>query len=286
MSIWQTGGVRLIASIILVFLGCVCIYAQPPASWSYSDYPIREFDCIIGSARTLAASDTILSGPHVGKVCDTWDNDRYERPTSSDGTVFYADVDIIEIGIGTDNIWFYYFMRFYGAPSGNLAQQYGYEIDFDKDNRGDYFLYCTDGATPDVQAGWAIKNLSMYRDTTRDVGADTPLVAEGAFPTMDGYEYEVWKDGQMVGNEPAWVRINPDSNNVFEIAIKKSFVGNPANAGHLRGWASKGAQSAANYYLHDKYTNSSAGDAYPGETHYLHCHIKLLSNSWRNRHSG
>ena len=75
------------------------------------------------------------------RFCDDYTADRYERPIPSDASIYYAYVDIERTYIGEDATWFYFLLDLAGTNgSGELSGQYGFELDFDLDHRGDFFI--------------------------------------------------------------------------------------------------------------------------------------------------
>ena len=73
-----------------------------------------------------------------------------------------------------------------------------------------------------------------WRKYENDVGADFPTLAEGESnpkPTTDGYDREAFKmGGGAIGGPNIYARVRPDSINIIEIAIRITYVGNPAAA--------------------------------------------------------
>ncbi|ADE54311.1 hypothetical protein [Coraliomargarita akajimensis] len=192
-------------------------------------------------------------------TADNYDADLYERPISSGFDEYYNYVDIKYTYVGLDNEWFYYAIELVGTKGGDLEGQYGFEVDFDGDNRGDFYFFLTDAKSSDVQSvSWTSKTVQAWEDADGDIGGLDPFVGEGNFGS-NGFETEREKEGSNVR-----ARIGRDSNgnaidNIIEIAVRQSFVGNPATAGSLRGWASKGGQSHQNMLWNDNYTINDLG---------------------------
>ena len=255
----------------------------PDPTWSYAnDFDTYAEDCVLAGPRPAPSGmgglippgqpnpDVIQSGSYQGERCDIYAYDRYERPLSQDGVVYYPEYDIVQTAIGENGAWFYYAIRMYGVnQNDNLDGEYGYEIDFDGDNRGDFYVNVKNPTFDQIKQFWTQKDVLMYEDTNNDVGANLATVAEGENnpkPTTDGYDREAFKmGGGAIGGPDVYARVRPDSINIVEIAIRIAFVGNPAAAGNLRGWATKGSQDRNLFYRHDEYTYSAQGGAYTDE---------------------
>ncbi|MCK5653830.1 MAG: hypothetical protein KAH98_01690, partial [Dehalococcoidia bacterium] len=246
----------------------------PPSVWNLTDYTFQRADCTI----QLGTGGGPLE-PASG--CDDYFTDMLERPTIQQPDPnkrddYYARLDIERVLVGEDTTYFYFAIDVVGLDPGvdSLPDFYGYEIDFDYDNRGDYFLEAH--SPKDVGTSWSQKDIYLYYDTDGQVGDTNPLTPQGN-GGENGYETTFWE----VGYAPAdacWVRISPYDETVVETAINKAVVGNPAGAS-LRGWASKGSQNYQILYYHDEYNQEEYGSPYQSSLYYAAGNIYEVDNS-------
>ena len=254
----------------------------PDPNWTYADYASKAPDCVLGGPRP-GGLDPVTDLLPSGERCDDYDVDRYERPTSQSGNDYFAEYDIVESALGGGATWFYYAIKMFDVnQNGDLDGKYGYEIDFDDDERGDFYVKVINPTFPQIEQYWTQKDVFMWNDSDEDVGGSFPQIPNDKLPTQNGYDVEFFKLGEKIPDGPTfpynndppyggpniYARISPSDPRIVEIAIRQSFVGNPSTAGNLRGWATKGNQAAGQFYFNDWYNNAQIGDAYSDEPHY------------------
>ena len=239
--------VRYFLVTVGLFVGaCVTALAQD-VNWSIDQYSVlgsddTQFSTQAGpDGKPLSGSNFNVTNPFA----DEYDIDLYERPVTSSIDEYYNYVDIKTTYVGLDDDFFYYAIEVVGTnSSGDLEGQYGFEVDFDGDDRGDFHFQVLDAKSSEIQSvSWTNKTLEAWEDVNETIGGANPRAGNDPCPNQDGFETEREKEGSNVFARIARTSGGAAIPNIIEIAVRQSFVGNPATAGSLRGWATKGGQS-------------------------------------------
>lgn len=187
-------------------------------------------------------------------ACESYATDLYEHIDYSFTNPGTADVQVLNSGIDSD----YYYTEFDFVsdydPAISTGHQVGIEIDVDADteaNRADYYFAIFEKIEFNSTAWIDAYNqggYNSYRDANNDVGGGDPLASDQGGSEGDGYETDVNQGPDMV-----WARV---VNGNFQVAIKRSVVGNPSMA-YLRSWSRQSTSlSKDKLYWHDHNTPS------------------------------
>ncbi|MBP7091716.1 MAG: hypothetical protein KBA59_02330, partial [Anaerolineaceae bacterium] len=104
---------------------------------------------------------------------DNFSNNFFERPFTSIEMVYHPDIDLIRVEISSDANFYYFNLHLYGKSpeQDTLAGNYGVEIDFNRDGRGDLLIW----TTADGNTAWNIDKIFVFRDSNNDVGGQRPM---------------------------------------------------------------------------------------------------------------
>ena len=80
--------------------------------------------------------------------------------------------------------------------------------------------------------------------------------------SLNGYEVLLFDSGEGEDSDLVWVRRNPDEPYSLQIAYKNDLIG---MTGYLWSvWADDGLKAPGHRDYHDRFTEESAGNPYPG----------------------
>ena len=195
---------------------------------------------------------------------DAFSINRYERPFQLDNT-YRPDADIAATFINDTGEWYYFSSEVVDIhPETKLMDSpFGFEIDFDRDGRGDYLLW----ATPPYANNWTNTDVAVYADTNRDVGNRRPMLADAPSTLKsDGYETVVVSNGVGVDPEGAWARLSPQNPRTLQIAVKKSLINRTSFL--FWAWTDFDLGKAAAFDYNDVYTAQEAGSPYASNPNY------------------
>jgi hypothetical protein len=195
---------------------------------------------------------------------DVFSINRYERPYQLDKT-YRPDADIAATYIGDNGEWYYFSTEVMGPnpATKTLDTPFGFEIDFDRDGRGDFLLW----ATPPFSPTWTNTDVQVYADTNRDVGNRRPMLSDAPSTLQsDGYETVVVSNGSGAAPGAAWARQSPQNPNTLQIAVKKSLINQASFL--FWGWTDFDLGKATVFDYNDIFTAQQAGSPYPGDPNY------------------
>ena len=195
---------------------------------------------------------------------DNFSINRYERPFQLDKT-YRPDADIVATYISDNGVWYYFSTEVMGPnpATKTMDSPIGFEIDFDRDGRGDFLLW----ATPPYSTTWTNTDVAVYADINRDVGNRRPMLSDA--PTTlqsDGYETLIVSNGTGPDSSAAWARRSPQDPNVFQIAVKKSLINRTSFL--FWAWTDFDLGKAAVFDYNDVYTALEAGSPYASSPYY------------------
>jgi len=197
-------------------------------------------------------------------VGDNFSINLYERPFQLDNT-YRPDADIVATYISDNGEWYYFTTELFGPnpATKSMDSPIGYEIDFDRDGRGDFLLW----ATPPYSTSWTNSNVQVYADTNRDVGNRRPMLSDA--PTTlqsDGYETLVVANGSGPDPSAAWARQSPQNPNTLQFAVKKSLINRTSFM--FWAWTDFDLGKAAVFDYNDAFTAQQAGSPYASNPNY------------------
>jgi hypothetical protein len=195
---------------------------------------------------------------------DNYSINLYERPFQLDNT-YRPDADIAASILSSDNLWYYFSTETVDIDpyTKTMDTPFGFEIDFDKDGRGDFLLW----ATPPYSTSWANTDVQVYADTNRDVGNRHPVLSDApATLVSNGYEYTVISNGRGPDPEVAWARLSPGSPTTMQFAIKKSLINH--NAFLWWAWTDFDIGKPELFDYNDAYTIQEAGSPYASNPYF------------------
>ncbi len=221
---------------------------------SYTTYP-GELSTILS-----AVKDDIFPSNYG----DNYATNLYERPFQLDNT-YRPDADIAAAYVSMDSTWYYFSTEVVdiNPATKTLDTPFGYEIDFDRDGRGDFLLW----ATPPFSANWTNSGVQVYADLNRDVGNRRPILSDAPITVKsDGYETVAVYNGAGRDPEAAWARQSPNSSTTLQIAVKKSLINQ--NLFLWWAWTDFDLGKPAVFDYNDTFTAQEAGSPYSSSPYY------------------
>jgi hypothetical protein len=203
-------------------------------------------DCNTGERVRLGATTLI------GNECDTWEEQKLERPAAATNGPYAAALDITSAWMGTNQQWMFAKLVLYETNPANLPADFhaGFEIDTDLDSRGEYLIIVSGVPTTE----WSTDGVQVWQDSDGQVGGSKPHRADTS--SGNGYETLVFDGG--LGDDPdlAWVRLNRANGLAVEFAFKPTLV--PANQVFAWwGWTFGGGFDPAKMEVVDLLQNSA-----------------------------
>jgi hypothetical protein len=203
---------------------------------------------------------------------DRFTFDRFERPFNSTSMdVYYPGLDIQNSIFYQDSTWMYGVIALKNFDaSQNLAGKYGFEIDLNVDGGGDLLVMTTQPASTE----WTTDGVQVWFDSNDDVGGSLLGLTDKQPVPEDGYETQLFGNGQGDDPDLAWARISPDDPTIVQIAAKLSLL--KGDTTFLVGmWAGADDFNPALFDLNDHFTHEQAGTSLPELEYYYP--IKELS---------
>jgi hypothetical protein len=195
---------------------------------------------------------------------DDFTTNIYERPFQLDNT-YRPDADIAASFISMDEVWYYFSTEVVdiNPATKTLDSPVGFEIDFDRDGRGDFLLL----ATPPFAMNWTTGDVQVYVDTNRDVGNRRPILSD-APPVIksDGYETVLIANGSGPYPETAWARQSPSSATTIQIAVLKKLINKDSFLWWA--WTDFDLAKAALFDYNDSFTAQEAGSPYAASPYF------------------
>lgn len=200
----------------------------------------------------------------------------YERPFSSEEMVYAGYLDIILANLKNNPPWIYFiiFLQEDLPADGDIT--YAVEFDLDINGRGDLLVEA------DLPPGteWTTDGVRVYKDIDGDVGGENPLFSDAPVEGINGYEFQIFDQGQGDDPDLAWVRRDPEAANQLQIAVKNTLVG---NSGYLWSiWADEGVRDPTARDYNDRWTFSQAGSPFPDHQFYPLKEVALLDSTCRS----
>jgi hypothetical protein len=197
-------------------------------------------------------------------VGDNFSINLYERPFQLDNT-YRPDADIVATYIADNGDWYYFSTELVGPnpTTKTLDSPIGFEIDFDRDGRGDFLLW----ANPPYSTSWTNTAVQVYADTNRDVGNHRPMLSD-APSTLQTDGYETLVEGNGGGPDPSavWARQSPQNPNTLQIAVKKSLINQSSFL--FWAWTDFDLGKPAVFDYNDFFTAQQAGSPYASDPNY------------------
>jgi hypothetical protein len=212
-------------------------------------------------AEILGDHSTITSlNPGRALVGDRFSSGNFERPYNANTMdVYFPHLDIVEADFYVeDAAWVYAVITLVGRDADNVfSGMYAIELDLDQYGHGDFLILVDHPAAAD----WTTQGVYVYADTNVDVGGQRAVLEDSVGAASDGYENTLFNQG--AGDDPdlAWVRLDPNDPNSFQIAFKQSLLGGEKT--YTAGvWAGTVLDPALFDY-NDHFTHEQAGAANP-----------------------
>ena len=246
--------------------------SQPQEHQAVPGWPVYSqsiLDCNTG----VIAQDGSLIQPAIG--CDSWQQNRYERPfNAAEQDKYYANLDIISADLGSDGQWFFLRITPYDIEEDAFQGQFGLEMDLGMEGRGDYLVLAD---LSQLGKYWDVLGVKVFADSNDDVGNQVPrqpdLIGE-----IDGYDLELFHQGSGVDSDLAWARTVDDIRPAIEIAFKTELLG-PDPAFKWWVWSDDGVEQPGSFDYHDAIAHEAAGDVYKGQPFFPSNEITALDNT-------
>jgi hypothetical protein len=198
-----------------------------------------------------------------------------ERPYTSEVMDYLDYLDIIRGELSLDSPWLYVTIYLEGTPPDDAQVYYGLEVDNDIDGRGDWLIY---GLVP-PSTDWTTDGVHIYRDSNNDVGGAFPVNSETPNANWDGYDDEVFNQGQGADPDAAWIRRDPSNPSHVQLALKFSLLAD--NKFMWNVWADEGVHEAAYFDYNDYFTLAAAGSPVSNSNDYPLKALFAVDNSCR-----
>ncbi len=189
---------------------------------------------------------------------------RFERPFNANTMdTYFPELDIQAMMTYQDATWFYTVITLKGTDQNQkLSGRYAVEIDSDLDGRGDWLVLVERPESAD----WSTSGVQVWTDADNDVGGETTINADES-QGGNGYEKQLFNQGQGDDPDLAWARISSQEPNVAQIAFKQSLLA--GDKSFLAGvWAGHALLDPALFDINDHFTHEQAGEALPDLKYY------------------
>jgi len=207
-----------------------------------------------GTAGDYDSSPT--ADEHRAPAGDRFTFGRYERPFNSDSMdEYYPYLDIQDTSFYMDETWMYAVITLKDdGSSHDLVGNYGVEFDLNVDGGGDYLILVNHPTATD----WTTDGVQVWFDENKDVGGELKQLTDKTPPGGDGFEKQIFGDGQEEDHDLAWVRVSPTDPNIVQVAAKASML--QGDTSFLVGmWAGADSLNPANFDFNDRETHEQAG---------------------------
>jgi hypothetical protein len=232
--------------------------AEPEPAMEHVNVPA---DPPTSGAELLGDHSTVSSlNPGRALVGDRFALGRFERPYNAQTMdVYFPHLDLVEAAFYVeDAMWVYVVVTTVGRDSNDaFGAKYGMEIDLDQYGHGDFLILVDQPAS----AEWTTQGVTVYADTNVDVGGFYAINEDSVGASGDGYEDQLFDQGSGDDPDLAWVRLDPNNPNSFQIAFKQALLGGePTYTAGL--WAGTELDPAL-FDFNDHMTHEAAGAANP-----------------------
>lgn len=230
-----------------------------------------------GQAGDFDSSNVLENGSLVGG--DRFTFGRFERPFNS-GTMdnYFSQLDIVSTMVHQDDIWIYGSIVLKElTPNSSSSEKYALELDTDIDGKGDWIVIAVKPSSTE----WTVNGVQIYEDANNDVGLEMPMLTDENVANGDGFESQVFDQGQGNDADSAWVRISPNDANTIEFSVKQSALGSPSKY-LINMWAGTTLLDPARFDFNDEFTHEQAGAADKGlEFFYPIKEVSEIDNTCR-----
>lgn len=199
----------------------------------------------------------------------------FERPYTAEVMDYRDYLDITRGELSLDLPWLYVTIYLEGTPPDGVQAYYGLEVDNDIDGRGDWLIY---GMVP-PSTDWTTDGVHIYRDSNNDVGGAFPVNSEAPNSNWDGYDDEVFNQGQGADPDAAWIRRDPGNPSHVQLALKYALLAD--NQFMWNVWADEGVHAAAYFDYNDHFTLAEAGSPVLNSNDYPLKALFAVDNSCR-----
>ena len=175
--------------------------------------PPEEVDSeIVDPDSSGSASDGTVS------IGEDFEASLFERPFTSEAMQYRPDLDILSANLRISDDFIYVELVLKGQHlDGGLQGTYGFELDLDKNGRGDVLVLANN-----LQSEWSTEGVLAWADTNTDVGGETPVSAD-AMPGS-GYDTLIFEEGMAAGPVLVWARLSPTNANAVQLAYKLPLI--------------------------------------------------------------
>jgi len=184
---------------------------------------------------------------------DIYGLNRFERPFSAgDMKIYYPDIDIVSARLAVDDRWIYVNINMSGLRGDSLSGYYAFEVDLNRDGRGDYLISALAPGTE-----WSTSGVAIWQDKNRDVGGEQVYYSDPP-QKGDGYETVIFDQGSGDVPDLAWSRISPTDPKMVQVAFKSSLFDSDTPFAWWV-WASRDLYKPGWFNYHDHFTQEEAG---------------------------
>jgi hypothetical protein len=201
---------------------------------------------------------------------------RFERPYTAEKMEYRDYLDIYRVDLQVTDPWVYFTFVLIGKLPEEGDVRYSIELDVDHEGRGEFLVMVS--LPPDSE--WTTEGVWVMADEDGDIGGLYPLYMENPVEKTNGYERELFSNGQGEDRDLAWVRRDPDNRNQIQIAIKDSLIG---TLGFLwSAWADEGLRDPSLFDINDHYTFEQAGSPNKDNYRYPVKAVALIDSTCRS----
>ncbi len=201
---------------------------------------------------------------------------RFERPYTARKMKYRDYLDIYRVNLRVTDPWVYFTFILIGNLPEEGDIRYSIELDLDHEGRGEFLVMVK--IPPETK--WTTDGVWVMEDEDGDVGGVFPLYLEEPGEKQNGYEREIFANGEGEDRDLAWVRRDPDSRNQIQIAIKDSLIG---TQGFLwSAWADEGLRDPSLFDINDHFTFEEAGSPNKDNYRYPVKAVALIDSTCRS----
>lgn len=201
---------------------------------------------------------------------------RLERPYTANQMEYRNYLDIYQVNLTVDEPWVYITFVLIGKLPSEGDIRYAVELDLDHDGRGDFLVM----ASLPLDSSWTTDNVWVLTDADNDIGGLYPLYVEDTAQDQNGYEKEIFANGEGEDRDLAWVRRDPDYRNQLQLAFKESLTG---ALGFLwSAWTDEGIKDPSLFDFNDHISYEEAGSPNKGNYRYPVKAVALVDSTCRS----
>lgn len=209
--------------------------------------------------KTWGDHSTVSStNPARALLGDDFSDGKFERPYNANAMdIYFPHLDLDKATFfSEDATWVYAVITLVGRDASNaFTGQYAIELDLDQNGFGEILIMVDNPSS----AEWTTQGVRVYKDGDLDIGGVSPIKADSAGASSDGFETILFDQGTGDDADLAWVRLDPSDPNSFQVAYKQALLGGEKT--YTAGiWAGTHLDSALFDY-NDHFTYEQAGAA-------------------------